>query len=88
MVIVLYLVNVFLSLKLFSGCKNSSFESGFERIGKIHNSFSIHFFIIILMFVIFDLEVVILIGFLIGNFIFIVNFFVVLFFILFGFYIE
>lgn len=88
LVLVFYLVNFFLSLKLFFFTKNSSFESGFESIGKIHNSFRIHFFIIILIFVIFDLEVVILIGFLMGNFIFIVNFFIVLFFILFGFYME
>lgn len=88
LVFVLYLVNFFLSLKLFDYTKNSSFESGFERIGKIHNSFRIHFFIIILIFVIFDLEVVMLVGFLIGNFIFIINFFLILFFVLFGFYIE
>lgn len=82
------MLNFFLSLKLFFFTKNSSFERGFESIGKIHNSFRIHFFIIILIFVIFDLEVVILVGFLMGNFIFIINFFIVLFFILFGFYIE
>nr|AJF94000.1 NADH dehydrogenase subunit 3 [Halicephalobus gingivalis] len=88
LVFVLYLVNFFLSLKLFDYTKNSSFESGFESIGKIHNSFSIHFFIIMLMFVIFDLEVVMLVGFLMGNFMFIINFFLILFFVLFGFYME
>lgn len=68
--------------------KISSFERGFERIGKIHNSFRIHFFIIILIFVIFDLEVVILIGLIIRRFYSILVFFFILIFILGGFYIE
>ena len=68
--------------------KNSSFESGFESLGGLHNSFSIHFFIIILMFVIFDLEVVILLGFLVTFTMIYTTFFIVFFFVLGGFYIE
>lgn len=81
-------MNFFLSLKVFYLIKNSSFERGFERIGKIHNSFRIHFFIIILIFVIFDLEVVILLGFLMSSYYSYIIFYIIFFFILFGFYIE
>ena len=88
LVVVFYLLNFFLSLKGFYLIKNSSFERGFERIGKIHNSFSIHFFIIMLIFVIFDLEVVILLGFLVSSYYSLVMFYLIFFFILFGFYIE
>ena len=88
LVVVFYMLNFFLSLKSFYLIKNSSFERGFERIGKIHNSFSIHFFIIMLIFVIFDLEVVILLGFLVSSYYSLVMFYLIFFFILFGFYIE
>lgn len=77
-----------MSLKVFYLIKNSAFERGFESIGKVHNSFSIHFFIIILIFVIFDLEVVILLGFLISSKFSILIFLIIFFFILGGFYIE
>nr|YP_011035804.1 NADH dehydrogenase subunit 3 [Halicephalobus mephisto]WRI60235.1 NADH dehydrogenase subunit 3 [Halicephalobus mephisto] len=88
LVLVFYMLNFFLSFKFYLLSKNSSFESGFESIGKVHNSFSIHFFIIMLMFVIFDLEVVMLLGFLLSNYMYIINFFLILFFIMFGFYME
>lgn len=88
LILIFYLVNFFLSLKLDLTEKLISFERGFERIGKIHSSFRIHFFIVILMFVIFDLEVVILMGLLMRNFTFFIGFVVVLFFVFGGFYIE
>lgn len=88
MVVVFYVLNFFLSLKFFSEVKISPFESGFERIGKIHSSFRIHFFIIILIFVIFDLEVVILIGFLVRDLSFFINFTLIIFFVMGGFYME
>jgi len=87
-VVVFYVLNFFLSLKFFSEVKMSPFESGFERIGKIHSSFRIHFFIIILIFVIFDLEVVILIGFLVRDLGFFINFTLIIFFVMGGFYME
>lgn len=77
-----------MSLKFFSEIKISAFERGFERIGKIHSSFRIHFFIIILIFVIFDLEVVILIGFLMSDLSFYLNFLLIIIFVIGGFYIE
>ena len=88
LVLIFYLLNFFLSLKSFYLIKNSSFERGFERIGKVHNSFRIHFFIIMLIFVIFDLEVVILLGLLISSYFSVFTFYLVFFFILVGFYIE
>lgn len=88
LVFVFYILNFFLSLKFFSEVKMSAFESGFESIGKIHRSFRIHFFIIILIFVIFDLEVVMLIGFLVSDLSFYLNFFLIIFFVIGGFYME
>lgn len=44
-----------------------SFESGFESVGYVHSRFSIHFFIILVIFVIFDLEIILLLGCLVSN---------------------
>lgn len=88
LVIIFYILNFFLSLKFFSEVKISAFESGFESIGKIHSSFRIHFFIIILIFVIFDLEVVILMGFLVRDLRFFYIFFLIIRFVIGGFYME
>lgn len=88
LVLVFYVLNFFLRLKFFSEVKISPFERGFESIGKIHSSFRIHFFIIILIFVIFDLEVVILMGFLVSDLRFYLNFILILTFVLGGFYME
>lgn len=88
LVFIFYLLNFFLSLKSFYLIKNSSFESGFESLGKVHSSFSIHFFIIMLIFVIFDLEVVILLGFLISSFYSVYIFLLIFLFIFGGFYME
>ncbi|VDN54169.1 unnamed protein product [Dracunculus medinensis] len=52
------MVNFFcISLKLHV-FKLRSFECGFNSLGFICRSFSVHFFIMMLMFVIFDLEVI------------------------------
>lgn len=42
--------------------KISAFERGFRTVKAVHSSFRIHFFLILLIFVIFDLEVVLLLG--------------------------
>nr|YP_026089.1 NADH dehydrogenase subunit 3 [Steinernema carpocapsae]AAT00532.1 NADH dehydrogenase subunit 3 [Steinernema carpocapsae] len=83
-----YFINFFLSNKLLEKNKVSSFESGFVSVGKVQNSFSIHFFVIMLMFVIFDLEVVMLIGLLVSDFNSFFSFIMLLFFVLGGFYME
>lgn len=77
-----------MSVKDLNKNKVSAFECGFVRIGKIQNSFSIHFFIIILMFVIFDLEIVMFLGILVSDMSSITSFLFIFLFILGGFYIE
>nr|BAV78684.1 NADH dehydrogenase subunit 3 [Steinernema litorale] len=88
LLVVFYLINFLLSLKSSSKNKISAFESGFVSVGKIQNSFSIHFFIIMLMFIIFDLEVVLFIGVLISDLSSVLSFFMLLTFVLGGFYME
>jgi len=84
----LFVLSFFLSLKDFYLLKTISFESGFIRLGKIQNSFSIHFFVMLLIFVIFDLEIVILLAVLISGFSSFLSFLFLFFFIIGGFYME
>nr|YP_010286273.1 NADH dehydrogenase subunit 3 [Aphelenchoides medicagus]UKS08876.1 NADH dehydrogenase subunit 3 [Aphelenchoides medicagus] len=88
LVFILYLLNFFISKKNFFLAKNSSFESGFLSVGKIQKSFSIHFFIIMLMFVVFDVEIVMILGFVISDMSFFFSFFLIFLFILLGLYME
>lgn len=64
----LYLGEFVLSVKDYNVFKVFSFESGFKSVGVVHCAFRIHFFIMMLIFVVFDLEVVILIGMVLGSF--------------------
>nr|YP_002725700.1 NADH dehydrogenase subunit 3 [Bunostomum phlebotomum]ACL50526.1 NADH dehydrogenase subunit 3 [Bunostomum phlebotomum] len=84
----LYFLNFFLSIKDFNLLKVGAFESGFLSIGKIQNSFSIHFFVMMLMFVIFDLEIVMFLGLLISDFSSFFSFLILMIFIFGGFYME
>nr|YP_009050531.1 NADH dehydrogenase subunit 3 [Parafilaroides normani]AIG23799.1 NADH dehydrogenase subunit 3 [Parafilaroides normani] len=88
MIFIFYFLVFFLSFKDLSLVKVSSFESGFLSLVKIQNSFSIHFFVIMLMFVIFDLEVVMFLGLLISDFSSLCVFFLLFVFVLGGFYME
>uniref|UniRef100_UPI0030DE23A3 NADH dehydrogenase subunit 3 n=1 Tax=Porrocaecum reticulatum TaxID=2161849 RepID=UPI0030DE23A3 len=88
LLLVFYLGNFVLSCKDFYKNKISSFECGFVSVGKIQNSFSIHFFIMMLMFVIFDLEVVMFVGVLVSDLSSAVSFLFLLLFIFGGFYME
>lgn len=83
-----YIINFLLCNKNFYKNKVRAFECGFDSVGKIQNSFSIHFFIIILMFVIFDLEIVIFLGVLISDMRSFVSVLILFIFIIGGFYIE
>nr|YP_009091998.1 NADH dehydrogenase subunit 3 [Uncinaria sanguinis]AHI51918.1 NADH dehydrogenase subunit 3 [Uncinaria sanguinis] len=85
---VLYLLNFFLSFKSLSLLKVNAFESGFVSVGKIQNSFSIHFFIMMLMFVVFDLEIVMFLGLMISDTTSFISFLILMLFILGGFYME
>nr|YP_009092398.1 NADH dehydrogenase subunit 3 [Aphelenchoides besseyi]AII79376.1 NADH dehydrogenase subunit 3 [Aphelenchoides besseyi] len=83
-----FFLNYILSTSSSLYLKNSSFESGFLSIGKIQTSFSIHFFVVMLMFVIFDVEIVMVLGFILSDFSSLFIFFFVFLFILFGLYME
>nr|ARV88280.1 NADH dehydrogenase subunit 3 [Caenorhabditis sp.] len=88
LLIVFYIINFLLSIKSMSINKISSFESGFLSVGKIQSSFSIHFFIMMLMFVIFDLEIVMFLGILVSDMSSLVSFLMMFLFIFGGFYME
>ena len=60
--LILLLLNLFFNrLKINNLNKFSSFECGFERFKIIQSNFNIHFFVILIIFILFDLEIVILI---------------------------
>nr|YP_003433805.1 NADH dehydrogenase subunit 3 [Metastrongylus pudendotectus]ACX85131.1 NADH dehydrogenase subunit 3 [Metastrongylus pudendotectus] len=87
-IFIFYLVLFFMSLKFGGLLKVNSFESGFLSSKKIQNSFSIHFFVIMMMFVVFDLEVVMFLGLLVSDLSSLIGFFFLFFFVLIGFYME
>ena len=84
----LFLLNFFLRLKFFNFNKIRIFERGFNRIFKVQTSFSIHFFIIIILFVLFDLEIVILLRILISRSLRNIVFLRLIVFIFLGLYLE
>lgn len=88
LLIVFYLINFLIRIKDSNKNKISAFECGFVRVGKIQNSFRIHFFIMMLIFVIFDLEIVIFLGIVVSDIRSFFSFLIVISFIVGGFYIE
>lgn len=88
LLVAFYVINFLLRIKDLNKNKVRAFERGFIRIGKIQNSFRIHFFIIILIFVIFDLEIVIFLGILVSDIRSFVRFLLIFTFIFGGFYME
>nr|YP_009131588.1 NADH dehydrogenase subunit 3 [Strongylus equinus]AJG02956.1 NADH dehydrogenase subunit 3 [Strongylus equinus] len=88
LVMILYVGNFIMSVKKSDLLKVNAFESGFMSVGKIQNSFSIHFFIMMLMFVIFDLEIVMFLGLLISDMSSFMSFMMLMLFIFGGFYME
>jgi len=88
LILVLYGGEFFISVKNYNKCKVVAFERGFKGVGKIQNSFSIHFFVMILIFVIFDLEVVMFLGILVSDLGAVLRFMFLFLFVLGGFYIE
>lgn len=84
----LFFLNFFLSFKNFFFNKVRIFESGFTRIFKVQISFSIHFFIIVILFILFDLELILLVGLLMRRFVRGFIFLILIFFIFLGFYLE
>lgn len=88
LVFVFFLSNICLSLREVFLLKRSSFERGFLRVGRIQKRFSLHFFIIILLFVVFDVEVVMLVRLVVVDFSSFLLFWLVLLFVLVGLYVE
>lgn len=88
LLLALYAFNFIISVKKNDLLKVGAFERGFVRVGKIQNSFRIHFFVIMLIFVIFDLEIVMFLGLLISDIRSLVRFFMLILFIFGGFYME
>jgi len=56
----MYLIRFLLSYKIKSRNKKRAFERGFRSVGNLQRRFSIHFFTILLIFILFDLEIVLL----------------------------
>nr|YP_007890915.1 NADH dehydrogenase subunit 3 [Spirocerca lupi]AGI51585.1 NADH dehydrogenase subunit 3 [Spirocerca lupi] len=73
-----YFVSLLISFKDYFNEKVSSYECGFDSVKGVNYSFSITFFSVILMFVIFELEVIIFI-FLVQNDVFSLLMFMFLF---------
>jgi len=70
-VILLSLLHFLLFLLSFSKSRSnklSSFESGFTSVGIRQKSFSLQFFLLMVVFIIFDIEVVLLLGFVVKDF--------------------
>nr|YP_009142697.1 NADH dehydrogenase subunit 3 [Oxyuris equi]AKI07547.1 NADH dehydrogenase subunit 3 [Oxyuris equi] len=88
LILVLYGGMFVMSIKDSSVYKVFSFESGFMSVGKIQGAFSIHFFVMMLIFVIFDLEVVMLLGLIVSDLSMWWSFVVVFFFVSGGFVME
>nr|YP_010133164.1 NADH dehydrogenase subunit 3 [Enterobius vermicularis]BAV82699.1 NADH dehydrogenase subunit 3 [Enterobius vermicularis] len=88
LVVGLYLGEFVLSVKDYNVFKVFSFESGFKSVGMVHCAFSIHFFIMMLMFVVFDLEVVMLVGLVVVDKVYYVVFYMLFFFVVGGFLME
>nr|ANI25104.1 NADH dehydrogenase subunit 3 [Globodera ellingtonae] len=83
-----YLINFLLGSWQGPSNKLRSFESGFSSLGKVKVFFSLHFFLVLLIFVLFDLEFVLILFFFFGGKFFFVIFFLVIFFIFFSFFLE
>nr|YP_009310869.1 NADH dehydrogenase subunit 3 [Triodontophorus serratus]AOT98903.1 NADH dehydrogenase subunit 3 [Triodontophorus serratus] len=88
LLLILYMTNFVMSVKKNDLLKVGAFESGFLSVGKIQNSFSIHFFVMMLMFVIFDLKIMMFLGLLISDISSSVSFMMLMLFIFGGFYME
>lgn len=68
--------------------KVRSFERGFERVGKINVDYSLHFFLLVLIFVLFDLEVLFFFIFIFINYLWFFLFLFVILLLMVGLIIE
>jgi NADH-quinone oxidoreductase subunit A len=98
LVVVIFIVAIILILTYFVNIptidyeKHSAYECGFEPFGDARSFFDIHFYTIGLLFIIFDLEIVFLIPFVINientSMISYLNFIIFMIILLIGFYYE
>jgi NADH:ubiquinone oxidoreductase subunit 3 (subunit A) len=86
--LIFILINLLMSSSEFVDSSISSFESGFDRGLLFQTSVRVHFFLIIILFVLFDLELVLFIGFLLLDFRRFVIFYLFFFFVILSFYLE
>nr|YP_004934855.1 NADH dehydrogenase subunit 3 [Onchocerca flexuosa]AEE11953.1 NADH dehydrogenase subunit 3 [Onchocerca flexuosa] len=84
----MYVMSFFVSFKDFFDAKLSSYECGFDVVKKVHVGFSLVFFSIVLLFVVFELEVLIFIILIQGDFYSMLSFFLFFFYVVFSFYME
>nr|YP_009442450.1 NADH dehydrogenase subunit 3 [Camallanus cotti]ATO58500.1 NADH dehydrogenase subunit 3 [Camallanus cotti] len=87
-VFIFYLVYLVLSFKDQGLMKSSPFECGFSVLGGVYSSFSINFFVIMVLFVFFDLEVVMFLGIILSEVLSGLGFTVLFFFVFLGFWVE
>nr|YP_004841754.1 NADH dehydrogenase subunit 3 [Sinentomon erythranum]ADN32961.1 NADH dehydrogenase subunit 3 [Sinentomon erythranum] len=66
LVLFLFFFGFFIYEKSFNFESVSSFECGFDSVGGSRVSFSLHFFLILLIFLIFDVEVVYVLPYFLG----------------------
>ena len=61
LIFILLLLTLILSAKNQSNEKASAYECGFEPFGDARHSFQIHFYVVAILFIIFDVEIVFLV---------------------------
>nr|CAB55577.1 NADH-ubiquinone oxidoreductase subunit 3 [Globodera pallida] len=83
-----FVLNFFLAYSGGPLTKLFVFESGFSSLSKVKIFFSLHFFLVLLIFVLFDLEFILILFFFFGGKIFSILFFLVVFFIFSSFFLE
>nr|BAV81423.1 NADH dehydrogenase subunit 3 [Litomosoides sigmodontis] len=84
----MYAVPLFFSFKDFNSFKLSSYECGFDSVSVNFYGFNIVFFSIVLIFVIFELEVIIFFVLICSDFYGIFSFFIFFLYVVFSFYFE
>lgn len=83
----MYAASFFLSFKEM-GSKVLSYECGFDRVLGGHIGFRVYFFVIVLIFIVFELEIIIFILFIYGDFYSLLVFLFIFFYVLFSFFME
>nr|NP_954725.1 NADH dehydrogenase subunit 3 [Dirofilaria immitis]CAD61199.2 NADH dehydrogenase subunit 3 [Dirofilaria immitis] len=86
--LLMYFFSMFVSYKDFFESKVSSYECGFDVCKKVHVGFNLVFFSIVLLFVVFELEVIIFVFLVQGDLFSVFSFFMFFFYVVLSFYME